>query len=295
MPHDTTPDRADAHTARALLTEANRDHGTRFRLTHRLDGGFQSGTWLLTDTHGQQAVLKWSPNTAAAPQVLHAADVVARVRAAGYPTPAWLAVGVSQSGFPYQIQQFIPGRPASRVDAGTARLLIDLLESQAGLDPNPDHCWSQYVTTRLTHQRDEMRREVTATGPAGRDLLDACERLLAAHEPVTLPTGDLVHGDFRPGNILLDAGRVSAVIDIEALGSGSRVFDYATLLSADELDPTAQRLITAAGQRVAGPGPLACCFAVVALDLALFVHHRNLRRGIDHLPRLRDRIKAVIP
>ncbi|MFE2985007.1 phosphotransferase [Streptomyces sp. NPDC059262] len=61
------------------------------------------------------------------------------------------------------------------------------------------------------------------TGPTGRDLVDACERLLAAHGPVALPTEDLVHGDVRHGNILFDADRVGGVIDIEALGSGTRV------------------------------------------------------------------------
>ncbi|MFB7414836.1 phosphotransferase [Streptomyces sp. NPDC056121] len=116
-----------------------------------------------------------------------------------------------------------------------AKLLIDVLEMHAGLDPGPQRCWSQIVTARMADQAAELRQQTTETGPTGRDLAKACERLLAARGPVTLPTGDLVHGDFRPGNILFHNAHVSGVIDIEALGSGTRVFDYATLLSAHDI------------------------------------------------------------
>jgi Ser/Thr protein kinase RdoA (MazF antagonist) len=37
-----------------------------------------------------------------------------------------------------------------------------------------------------------------------------------------LPAGDLVHGDFGPQNVLVDGGRIAAVIDLEAAGCGTR-------------------------------------------------------------------------
>lgn len=285
-------DRADAGTAQAVLSEANHSHDTRFQLHHRFDDGVQSGAWLLTDDTGRRAVLKWSPARAWARQIEHAAEGVAKIRAAGYPTPAWLAVGTSTDGFGYQIQEFVTGHSPGQVTVDEARLLIDLLGTHAGLDPDPQRCWSQFVAARMTDRREDLWQQAAETGPIGRKLVQACDRLLAAHGPVTLPTGDLVHGDFRPGNILLHSDRVSGVIDIEALGSGTRAFDYATLLSAHDITPEALQLLCTAGEQVAGPGVLAYCYAQVVLDLAAFVHCRGLAPGIRNMGRLLDR--AVI-
>ncbi|MEU8832217.1 aminoglycoside phosphotransferase family protein [Streptomyces sp900116325] len=294
MPQSNMSDRADTRTAQAVLREANHAHGTQFQLNHRFDDGVQSGAWLLTDDTGRRAVLKWSPDRAWARQIERAVEGVAKIRSAGYPTPAWLAVGTSAEGFGYQIQEFSTGRSPRQVAAKEARLLIDLLETHTGLDPDPDRCWSQYVTDRLTDRREDLWRQAAEIGPTGRDLVNACERLLAAHGTVTLPTGDLVHGDFRPGNILFHADRVSAVVDIEALGSGTRVFDYATLLSAHDITPAALQLLCAAGARVAGPGALAYCFVHVVLDLAVFVHRRNLRPGIQNVSTLHERVLILL-
>ncbi|MFG3365928.1 phosphotransferase family protein [Streptomyces sp. NPDC090032] len=292
MPRKTLSEDVDTRTAQAVLNEANHAHDQRFRLLHRFDDGVQSGAWLITDETGRQAVLKWSPDLAWAPQIERAAAAVAKIRAAGYPTPAWLAVGTSTDGFGYQIQELALGRSAQQLTAREARLLTDVLEMHAGLDPDPQRCWSEFVTTRMTG--DDLWRQTAGTGPTGRDLVNACERLLAAHGPVTLPTGDLVHGDFRPGNLLFHADRVGGVIDIEALGSGTRVFDYATLLSAHDITPEALDLLCAAGEQVAGPGVLAYCFAQVALDLTVFVHERNLQPGIQNVGKLLERTLILL-
>lgn len=206
--------------------------------------------------------------------------------------PAWLAVGTSADGFGYQIQEFARGHTRPQVTASEARLLIGVLEMHAGLDPDPQRCWSEFVTARMTGE--DLWRQTAGTGPTGRDLVHACRRLLAAHGPVTLPIEDLVHGDFRPGNILFDADHVSGVIDIEALGSGTRVFDYATLLSAHDFNPEALEMLCDAGEQVAGPGVLAYCFAQVALDLTVFVHQRNLQLGIENVGKLLERTLILL-
>jgi aminoglycoside phosphotransferase (APT) family kinase protein len=45
-----------------------------------------------------------------------------------------------------------------------------------------------------------------------------------------LPTGDFVHGDFTPRNMLFGRGRLAAVIDLEGFGRGTRVIDLVALL-----------------------------------------------------------------
>lgn len=57
---------------------------------------------------------------------------------------------------------------------------------------------------------------------------------LAEHLPATISLG-LVHGDFQPGNILFDAGRLVAIIDWELSLIGSQALDLGWLMMmADE-------------------------------------------------------------
>ncbi|WP_405780468.1 phosphotransferase family protein [Streptomyces sp. NBC_00859] len=275
---------AARETACRILDEVNRIHRTRFRPVRPLTGGFQSETWLLSaPPNHTRAVLKWSPDPGRARQVLRAHRAVATVRAAGYATPEWLAAGVTAAGLPYHVQRFIPGAPpAPGLTDATARLLIPLVESQRGLDADPGHCWSRYVRDSLADGGWAIRERLAATGLAGRGFATEVGALLGAYGEAELPSGDLVHGDLRPANTVVDAEGRPWAVDAEALGSGTRAYDYATLLTEDEADPSAWDLTRAAGERVAGPAVLAHCFALAALELADFVRSRRP----DRLPAL---------
>jgi hypothetical protein len=78
-------------TTESVVADLNVALGTDYRLVRRLTGGLQSGAFELTDG----VVLKWTGNPDWAPRVHRAADLVRRARAAGYPTPEWLAVGTT--------------------------------------------------------------------------------------------------------------------------------------------------------------------------------------------------------
>jgi len=291
------PERTDPEAARLVLADANRTHGTSYHLAEPLAGGFQSGTWLLRDGKNQDAaaVLKWSPNRTRAPQILRAARAVQRARAAGYPTPAWLAAGVAGLGFPYHIQQYVPGSSPRHLTVEVAERLIAVLEQQRGLDVDPHHCWSRYARDRLAGGWEHACEAIAGSGTQGLGFVAAIDALLASFGQVELPTGDLVHGDFRLNNILFGSERVAAVIDIEALGSGTRAFDYATLLTVDNADPAGWELIRTAGEKVAGPGVLSHCFALVALELADFVGQRVPGRLPVILGSLTDRAESLLP
>jgi len=290
-------ERTDPETARLVLADANRTHGTTYHLAKPLNGGFQSGTWLLRNGRNGDAaaILKWSPNRTSAPQILRRARAVERARAAGYPTPAWLASGVAELGFPYHIQQYVPGSSPRRLTVEVAERLIPVLEQQRGLDIDPQHCWSKYTRDRLAGGWDHTRKAIASSSTQGPGFVESIDALLASFGRVELPAGDLVHGDFRLDNVLFDSERVAAVIDIEALGSGTRAFDYATLLTVDDADPAGWELTRLAGEQVAGPGVLAHCFALVALDLAEFVRQRVPGRLPVILGPLRDRAEALLP
>lgn len=90
-------------------------------------------------------------------------------------------------GFGYRIQEFVPGRSENQVTAASPLLPVDVLETQAGLGPDPQRCWSQFVTGQMTDHRDENFRRAAETGATGRKPARACGQLLAAHGPVALP------------------------------------------------------------------------------------------------------------
>lgn len=258
-----------------LLAEVNQAHGTSYQLDRPLAGGWQSGAYLLTSQSGP-AVLKWSPDPSWAEQIGRAARSVARIRSRGYPTPAWLAVRVGSAGYGYQIQELVPGGTRDQLTTSMAASLIEVLELQAGLDPDPDRSWSVHLADWYATRWAVTMAAVEGTGPGGRSLVEATNTLLARFDAPSFPTQDLVHGDFRLGNVLFDGEKVSGVVDIEALGSGSRAFDYATLLDHPEASEDAVRLLVAAGVRAAGPAALAYCPVHVLLDLVMFMSRRTL-------------------
>lgn len=102
----------------------------------------------------------------------------------------------------------------------------------------------------------------------------ACQAIMGRYDFPVLPSTDLIHGDFRLGNIMFVDGRVSGVIDIEAVGSGTRVFDYATLLDHEDADDEGVRLLVEAGGEVAGRAALLYCLVQVMLDLILYMDGR---------------------
>lgn len=279
--------------AQEAVGDANRRSGASWRLVGRFDGGVQSGAWLLESADGRRFVLKLAQTADWARQVLRAERAVGIARSAGYPTPCWLATGITDSGIGYQVQELVPGRTRERIGIAEARVLIDVLELQADLDPDPERSWSNFLAAELSSGLAGLRAAAGSAGPAGAELLAGCDRLLASADHLVLPRADMVHGDFRPANILFEQDRVTGVIDIEAIGSGTRVFDYATLLDHEELDHDAFTLLVAAATEIAGPDVLRACFAQVALDLVRFMS-RNVGPGSEaqltaRIRKLRDR------
>ena len=251
-----------------------------YTLLRRFPGGLQGGAWLIVDTHGRQAVLKCgSP-----PDVARLAAAIGRVRAAGYPAPAWLAHGVSALGRPYYVQEFVLGESATPLTAATVPLLIGVLERQAGLDPMRDVGWDARISTMAFGA--ELRSIVSGLGAAGAQLVARFDALLT---PITLPSCDMVHGDFNTCNVLLSDGSVSAVIDVDGLGRGTRVFDYACLLREAYVEGYGQdvtRMLHFAALAIASPEVLRVCVAATAFDIVRFKLQHEPHRISEILERL---------
>ncbi|WP_286344162.1 aminoglycoside phosphotransferase family protein [Frondihabitans sucicola] len=279
-----------------VVRELNARREIPWALGERLDGGSQSGAWDLTSADGSQGVLKVATTTDWSRQVIRAVPVVAAVRRAGYPTPAWLASGTTVSGTGYQVQQRVPGASIDSIDLNRAHALIDVLEQQQGLDPDPDRCWSDFLIAERTAGKHSLRVAAQATGHDGRRLLGLCERLTRDADRIDWPRTDLVHGDFRPANVLFDRGLISGVIDIEAIGSGPRAFDYATLLSHLSIESDALALLVAAGCASSRPAVLRACVGHVFLDLVRFMSRNpeiGARERAERARALGDRAEII--
>ncbi|MFG1815982.1 phosphotransferase [Kribbella sp. NPDC049174] len=106
--------------------------------------------------------------------------------------------------------------------------------------------------------------------PELRQVVDRYAHLFDQLGLAELPGGEFAHGDFHFYNVLVHDGRVSAVVDVEACGSGTRAIDYGRLLrdtyfGADG-NQAVRAMIKRAGEAVAGPDVLAFCAAAAAVD-----------------------------
>ena len=265
-------------TAAMVLDQANARHHTSWQLRSRLSGGYQSGAYLIADPAGRRAVLKWSSARDWAPTVLAAAPVVAAARASGWPTPAWLAVGQTDDGYPYQVQDFVEGTTQETVSHGWLDLTLPVVTSHAGLGRDGMRNWSRYDHDVVYAPRNDNRVAVASSGPAGAYLSDVITLLNGDHEDVKLPADDLVHGDLNPENVLIANGQVAALIDVEAVGRGTRLHDLTTLLLYAALwgDHDVQDRLTLECRNIAAPGWMEVSLSAVTVDLLAF--------GVRHWP-----------
>nr|WP_221377474.1 phosphotransferase [Actinoplanes polyasparticus] len=153
--------------------------------------------------------------------------LVDRARQAGIPT-ARHELAAHVDGARVIVQQRLPGAPPDRMDQTLVRQLLALNDRLAGLlldvpAPKPSDL---YLTSDgpgfCLHQ---PLAEHSARSAA---LLDRIHAVGAAYGSAMIGD-DLVHFDFHPGNVLVDAGRVTGLIDWDGATRGDRHFDLVTL------------------------------------------------------------------
>jgi aminoglycoside phosphotransferase (APT) family kinase protein len=210
----------------------------------------------LTLADGRRLVLKIAP---AAPGLTHEHDLLATeaeyYRLASGPLPSVVGAGPG-----FLLMTELPGVPWSSVPDAGPRLRAELGGIVAGLHtvtgdgfgypqdalrPTWPMAFTAMVDTVLA---DAVRYGVRLPRPAAE-----ISHLVHRHEPllalVTTPV--LVHFDLWKGNILLDDGRVSGIIDAERAFWGDPVAEFVSLTLFRELDPALVEGYRAAG----GPAP----------------------------------------
>ena len=168
-------------------------------------------------------MFKWTRHAGLVTRIPQARADVADLRRRAYPTPGWLLAGATDAGVGFVIQELGAGLPGTWSTVPLVELCA-VIELQAGLGQAVRESWSSHVEW-LARDPAGPRRFLGST-PAGRDLIAHFDEVLRGHGPAEVSAHDLVHGDMNTSNVLVADRHVSAVIDIEAIGSGTRAIDY---------------------------------------------------------------------
>lgn len=151
-------------------------------------------------------------------------------------------MSVVHGGRSWALSTFIPGtvaRAGDRDDAFACGLaLAELHAALARVDPGPGDAGERAVgdlTQVHPLVRDPARAIQEAIDEAGL-AEDAMVILTAAQLRATAVTAGWpltwIHWDFYPSNVLMEAGRVTGIVDFEFAGAGYRVMDVAIGLYA---------------------------------------------------------------
>ncbi len=266
--------------ATQVLHHLNRRHSTAFSLVGQCTGGTRGAYEVIDDQ--RRAVLKFGPGTQWLARLRQAEAIATRLRGAGYPTPRSLLLGTTPEGDWYQLQEFVTGVPmAAPLTAANVDLLLMLNDKQAHQHHAEDTGWpnwSRHAREVVFADASSMAASLHGFSPTTRGLLLALQDWTAPHVDAPLSTGDAVHGDFLPENVLVRDGRIAAVIDVAQAGCGTRALDLARTLVwwyGDMAGAERRRLLEHLAA-VATEAERTICLASQVIDVATFV--------IEHYP-----------
>jgi hypothetical protein len=215
--HEATWSRTPRLDADELVDRLAAVAGVRFSVEGPCPGG-EVGAAYVRWPDGRRSVLTvGSPN---------AQPLVAIARRAGLPAPHYELVADVGPAF-VVVQELLPGEAPSVVDRALIEAMLELNMLMLGLlgaEPDapqidlylrtsgPGFCLHEPLAgyDRRSARVLDWVRDVGAE----RDMADGT---------------DLVHMDYHPGNVLVQDGRISAVVDWDGAGRGDRLLDLVTL------------------------------------------------------------------
>lgn len=155
-----------------------------------------------------------------------AADLVEVARAAGIPAPRYELV-TTVDDTTVVVQERLPGLPPQGADRTLVEQMVALNSRLAGLLATAPA--GPPVDLYLTGSGPGFCRHEPLAGHDRRTraVLDWVHEVGRDHP--TMSGDDLAHMDFHTGNVLVDGGRVTGVIDWDGACRGDRHFDLVTL------------------------------------------------------------------
>ena len=241
--HDDEPDVGEAVVRRLLRTEL--PDWSQGRLDYLASSGTSNAMWRLRLDRPPDLIVRLPRRPSAAANVRREVAVLEALQRTSGPlvkTPVVRHLGEPHESFPYHwsVLEWIDGTDAwqsereldaaARIElAGELATFVTTLGSVTDIDLDARRPGQRGRPLRpLLHRLSEWLDDPQWNAPA---LLDvgAVRRLAAEAEEVAADavTTGFVHGDLIPGNLLLDDGRLAAVIDWGSAGSGDVAQDLA--------------------------------------------------------------------
>ncbi|OIV39295.1 hypothetical protein BIV57_00115 [Mangrovactinospora gilvigrisea] len=191
----------------------------------------QGGTNVLRlrDREGAFSVLKWYPvQQRSLAELQGAADRARRLRELGWPLPRILAVE-EFGGLVLAREEFLDGEHPSQITEAALHTMLDLSRAGRGAATERATGWLRSFADDLHTGGRKVEPPVLTRHRYAASVL---ARARAAFE--TLPAeprafDDLIHGDFSPGNVLVQDGRLLGVVDWEGVTAGGAALDLVTL------------------------------------------------------------------
>jgi len=217
----------DAEQAASILTEVT---GSRFEHVVQLSGG-ETGAHKFIGPDGHPIVVKWDATSEGRVLRGEAMALSERLRCeAGWPVPTQSIIGTDEILF--VIQEFMRGTPPTTLGHSLVDQLMDLHSHRLGLakrdDPNR---WPANLITTLVEGGKGYCRHESFRGydQRTRSLIERIEAFGCTLSVADFDGHDIVHWDFHPGNLLVEAGGLSAVVDTDFAIVGDAGFDLVML------------------------------------------------------------------
>lgn len=219
-----------------------------FRWT-RISGGHSNLTYKVQDAGGRSFALRRPPlgsHSGGAHDVLREHRIQQALQGSVIPVPRMIAAcaDASVTGAPFYLMDWAEGSIVDRAEcvaallpdeASRRRMAYGLIDTLADLHRvDVDAVGLGTLGPRedqLSRNLERMRKVWERTRTRELPLIDELHARLVAARPVQRHTG-LVHSDFRPGNVILDAdGAIVAILDWELAALGDVLVDVGGLLA----------------------------------------------------------------
>jgi hypothetical protein len=191
----------------------------------------EQGAYALLGAQGRGYVLKWQPGTDQLERIFYAQAVTERLRAQGYPAPAYLYIGGALGGI-YTVQQALPGTPMQRLTFQHLSGVLQMQALHATQAPPGPRDWPREVIQTVMEGGDGycLHTSLQQHSPETVGMLQALRGLVITYQQSISEINEMVHFDFQPANFLVNRHALSGVVDWEGARAGDSAFDLATLL-----------------------------------------------------------------